>query len=195
MSEKKKKTKTTTGKTGKTAGEVSGGTGGTGGNPMDLGLLEKMVKLMSQHDLSTVDVRDGAKRIVLRRGAQYVTGGSVVHSAPVAAVASQASGTSTPVSAPTAPVAGDSGGAGSSDTGLVPVKSPMVGTFYSSPSPDAKSFVSVGTAVDEDTDVCVIEAMKVFNNIKAETRGTIAKVLVTNGSTVEFGQVLFLVKP
>ena len=71
----------------------------------------------------------------------------------------------------------------------------MVGTFYASPSPDAKTFVSVGTRVDEESDVCIIEAMKVFNNIKAETRGTIAKILVTNGQTVEFGQTLFLVKP
>ena len=63
------------------------------------------------------------------------------------------------------------------------------------PSPDAKPFVSVGTIVDEETDVCVIEAMKVFNNIKAECRGTIAKILVTNGQPVEFGQTLFLVKP
>ena len=75
------------------------------------------------------------------------------------------------------------------------IKSPMVGTFYSSPSPDAKSFVKVGSVVTEDTDVCIIEAMKVFNNIKAECRGTIAKVLVNNGQTVEFGQTLFLVKP
>ena len=71
----------------------------------------------------------------------------------------------------------------------------MVGTFYAAPSPDAKPFVSVGSQVDEETDVCVIEAMKVFNNIKAETRGTIIKILVTNGQTVEFGQPLFVVKP
>lgn len=71
----------------------------------------------------------------------------------------------------------------------------MVGTFYSAPSPDAKPFVHVGSAVNEETDVCVIEAMKVFNNIKAETRGIIARVLVNNGQTVEFGQTLFLVKP
>lgn len=71
----------------------------------------------------------------------------------------------------------------------------MVGTFYARPSPDAKPFVTVGSVVDEDTDVCIIEAMKVFNNIKAETRGTIAKVLVEDRATVEFGQVLFLVKP
>jgi acetyl-CoA carboxylase biotin carboxyl carrier protein len=71
----------------------------------------------------------------------------------------------------------------------------MVGTFYSASSPDAKPFVQVGSTIDEETDVCIIEAMKVFNNIKAETRGTIAKILVTNGQTVEFGQTLFLVKP
>jgi acetyl-CoA carboxylase biotin carboxyl carrier protein len=71
----------------------------------------------------------------------------------------------------------------------------MVGTFYSAATPEAKPFVSVGTSVDEDTDVCIIEAMKVFNNIKAECRGTIAKILVDNGATVEFGQTLFLVKP
>jgi acetyl-CoA carboxylase biotin carboxyl carrier protein len=71
----------------------------------------------------------------------------------------------------------------------------MVGTFYSSPSPDAKAFVNVGSSVDEETDVCIIEAMKVFNNIKAECRGTISKIMVENGATVEFGQVLFLVQP
>jgi acetyl-CoA carboxylase biotin carboxyl carrier protein len=71
----------------------------------------------------------------------------------------------------------------------------MVGTFYSAPSPEAKPFVSLGSRVDEETDVCVIEAMKVFNNIKAECRGVIAKINVNNGETVEFGQILFLVKP
>lgn len=71
----------------------------------------------------------------------------------------------------------------------------MVGTFYARPSPDAKPFVTVGSRVEEDTDVCIIEAMKVFNNIKAETRGTIVKILVEDRQTVEFGTVLFLVKP
>jgi acetyl-CoA carboxylase biotin carboxyl carrier protein len=71
----------------------------------------------------------------------------------------------------------------------------MVGTFYAAPSPDAKPFVNVGSSITEDTDVCVIEAMKVFNNVKAECRGSIAKVLVSSGQAVEFGQTLFLVKP
>jgi len=98
-----------------------------------------------------------------------------------------------------APAAGAGAGAPAApaddSAGLVAIKSPMVGTFYAAPSPDAKPFVQVGSNVDDETDVCVIEAMKVFNNIKAETRGTIAKVMVANGQTVEFGTVLFLVKP
>jgi acetyl-CoA carboxylase biotin carboxyl carrier protein len=71
----------------------------------------------------------------------------------------------------------------------------MVGTFYAAPSPDSKPFVSVGSSVDEETEVCSIEAMKNFMPIKAETRGTIAKILATNGQTVQYGTPLFLVKP
>ena len=71
----------------------------------------------------------------------------------------------------------------------------MVGTFYAAPKPGEKPFVGVGSTVNEDSDVCIIEAMKTFNNIKAECRGTIARVLVADGQPVEFGTVLFLVKP
>ena len=71
----------------------------------------------------------------------------------------------------------------------------MPGTFYAAPKPGEKPFVSVGSVVDEETDVCVIEAMKTFNNVKAGVRGKIAKVLVQNGQTVQFDQPLFLVKP
>ena len=71
----------------------------------------------------------------------------------------------------------------------------MVGTFYTAASPDAAAFVKVGDAVDKETVVCIVEAMKVFNEIKAETSGKIEKILVENGQAVEFGQPLFLVKP
>jgi acetyl-CoA carboxylase biotin carboxyl carrier protein len=151
---------------------------------MDVSLLERLVRLMSANDLNTVDVRDGDKRVILKRGA---TVSFVAPSASSGSYVPQATPSATPTHAP--PPA-----AQSEDAGLVAIKSPMVGTFYSSPSPDAKAFVNVGTKVDEETDVCIIEAMKVFNNIKAETRGTIAKILVNNGETVEFGQTLFLVK-
>ena len=153
-------------------------------SPMNMELLEKMVGLMASHDLNTVDVRDGDKRIILRRGAMQVAIPMTMASTPQAMA--------TYAAAP-APVTGPA--ALSEDAGLVAIKSPMVGTFYGSSSPEAKPFVTVGSKVNEDTDVCIIEAMKVFNNIKAECRGTIAKILVTSSQTVEFGQTLFLIKP
>ena len=79
--------------------------------------------------------------------------------------------------------------------GTVPFESPMVGTFYRAASPDADPFVSAGTQVNDETVICIIEAMKVMNEIKAETRGEVVEVLVENGEPVEFGQPLFLLKP
>jgi acetyl-CoA carboxylase biotin carboxyl carrier protein len=149
--------------------------------PMDPLLLERLIKLMRENDVNALEVSEGANRISLQRGATLVAAApQVVHAA-------------TPVAVP-APAAKADAPRPDDDAGLRPIKSPMVGTFYSKPSPDAKPFVSVGTVVDEDKDVCIIEAMKVFNNIKAEVRGTIAKVCVNEGQSVEFGTVLFLVK-
>jgi acetyl-CoA carboxylase biotin carboxyl carrier protein len=108
-------------------------------------------------------------------------------SAPAAAPASAAPA---PKAAPTpaAPAADD-------EAGLVAIESPMVGTFYASPGPDKPPFMSVGSSVGPDTTVCLVEAMKIFNEIKAERSGTVAKILVKSGQPVEFGQKLFLVKP
>ena len=155
--------------------------------PMDVALLTQLVQLMSANDLNTVDLRDGQKRVVLKRGIAPVAGPAIM----------SGGGTAPPLAQPFA-TAGDKGPtapASDPDAGLVPIKSPMVGTFYTKPNPESKPFITVGSRVDEDTDVCVIEAMKVFNNIKAEMRGTIAKTFLTDGQTVEFGTVLFLVKP
>ena len=156
---------------------------------MDLNLLEQIVKLMAANDLSAVEVRDGDKRVILRRGPAELTGTPMTFQTSAMQPAASSNAGSTPGSAPGTAATADP------DAGLVPIKSPMVGTFYTASGPDAKAFVSVGSTVDEESDVCIIEAMKVFNNIKAETRGTIAKIVVTNGQTVEFGQTLFLVKP
>ena len=155
---------------------------------MDLELLERITRLMKENDLNTLDIRDGDKRIILKRGADVIV---AQHSpAPMQHAPVQSHAGSSGASAGTA-----SSAPPSDEANLLSIKSPMVGTFYSSPTPEAKAFVGVGSTVDEDSDVCIIEAMKVFNNIKAECRGTIAKVLCTNGQTVEFGQPLFLVKP
>jgi acetyl-CoA carboxylase biotin carboxyl carrier protein len=145
---------------------------------MDLSLLERIVKLMQANDLTVVDLREGDLRVTLQRG----PAGNIVQSA-----LPQMTFPGAPPPQPAAQVV--------EEDKYREIKSPMVGTFYSAPSPDAKAFVSVGSKISDDTDVCVIEAMKVFNNVKAECSGTIAKILVTNGQVVEFGQVLFLVKP
>jgi acetyl-CoA carboxylase biotin carboxyl carrier protein len=179
LSEKKRKPKP---KSPAASGKATGAAG-----PMNVDFLQQLVNLMASNDLNTVDLRDSDRRIVLKRGlaqvfssaAPAVSSGSTYAPQPHAAPHLPAT--------PSAPV--------DEDAGLVAIKSPMVGTFYAAPSPDAKPFVQVGSTVDEETDVCVIEAMKVFNNIKAETRGTISKIMVTNGQTVEFGTVIFLVKP
>jgi acetyl-CoA carboxylase biotin carboxyl carrier protein len=150
-------------------------------------VLEQLIKLMSANDLNTIAIRDGDQRVVLRRGPQQV------------AVSSYAPQAYAPPSHAPAPPAGGSAAAAPAPADetadLVAIKSPMVGTFYARPTPDAKPFISVGSIVNEESDVCIIEAMKVFNNIKAETKGTITKVLAEDGKPVEFGQVLFLVKP
>ncbi len=160
---------------------------------MDVRVLEQIVKLMSANDLNTIEVRDGDRRVMLKRGTDFVAPNASSGfyapqhgGAPSPGLATGAATGAGPI--PSTPAVSD-------DANYPTIKSPMVGTFYAAASPEAKPFVSVGTTVDEETDVCVIEAMKVFNNIKAETRGTIAKILVTNGQTVEFGQPLFVVKP
>jgi acetyl-CoA carboxylase biotin carboxyl carrier protein len=168
---------------GKTAEKKSPKGASTAAGPMSVDLLQQLVDLMAANDLNTVEVRDGEKRIVLKRGAVMMAAPAMSATAPVYAPAAQ-NASSAPAKA-----------AVDADAGLVPIKSPMVGTFYAAGSPDAKPLASVGMRVEDETDVCIIEAMKVFNNIKAEARGTISKVLVTNGQTVEFGQPLFLVKP
>lgn len=157
-------------------------------SPMDVGLLEQIVRLMAANDLNTVEVRDGDKRVILKRGAA----GTPVQmfAAPVGPVAAGSGAPAAPAGSHAGP-----GPVGEEESQLHRITSPMVGTFYASPKPGEKPFVGVGSTVNEDSDVCIIEAMKTFNNIKAECRGTVARVLVADGQPVEFGTVLFLVKP
>jgi len=152
---------------------------------VDLKTLRQLIKLMQDNDLTEVDLQDTeGEKVRLKRGGQ-TTASPVYMPAPQPAAPSP--------SAPASPVVPETQTSGG--PGLVEVKSPMVGTFYSAPTPDAAAFVSPGSKVSDETVVCIIEAMKVFNEIKAETKGTIEKVLVENGAAVEFGQPLFLVKP
>jgi acetyl-CoA carboxylase biotin carboxyl carrier protein len=161
---------------------------------MDVNLLQQIVELMSANDLNTVDLRDGEKRVVLKRGTPIVHyTGSPMMGAPSPGGAPTAPASQPPAAGAGAPDAESAQAA--ADAKLIPITSPMVGTFYAAPKQGEKPYVSVGSAVNEETDVCIIEAMKVFNVIKAETTGTIARVLIQDGQPVEHGTVLFLVKP
>jgi acetyl-CoA carboxylase biotin carboxyl carrier protein len=150
---------------------------------------------MAENGLTDLQLKDGDQRIILSRGGAGFSAGGMpmmpaiqMPSMPSSPSATEAAPSSIGASRPA-----DTGAAGAQ--GLVEIKSPMVGTYYASPTPDAKPFVQVGDRVGPDTDVCIIEAMKVFNNIKAETSGAIEKILAENGQAVEYGQVLFLVRP
>jgi acetyl-CoA carboxylase biotin carboxyl carrier protein len=152
---------------------------------MDLGLLEQIIALMNSGGLSTVELIEGDRSITLKRG-QDSAG---LAPTPMLAYAPPAPANNSGVPSAKAPSPAD-------DTGnFTQIKSPMVGTFYAAPAKGAKPYVTVGARVDEDTDVCIIEAMKTFNVHKAETRGTIVKILVQDAQPVEFNQPLFLAKP
>jgi len=156
---------------------------------IDIRKLKELVKLMVENDLTELDLQDKEETVALRRGQP----GTVLASQPVvhaAAPSAPAVPASVAAAAPAeAPQAADS------DEGFIVIESPMVGTFYSSPNPDSPAFVKVGDPISADSVVCLVEAMKVFNEIKAETSGTVHKCLVESGQAVEFGQKLFLIKP
>ncbi len=147
---------------------------------MDMKEIKQLIKLMVNNDLTALEIVEGDNRIELKRG----TGGvPVVMAAPAAAplaVAPEA-----PAESAAEPV----------DDGLIDIKSPMVGTFYAAASPDSGDFVELGTTVGDETVVCIVEAMKVMNEIKAECSGTIAEICIDNTQPVEFGQVIYRVKP
>lgn len=155
---------------------------------IDIRKLKELVRLMVENDLSELDLRDQQETVSVKRPVGGAPG-SVPMGVPVVHHSASPSGAASGIAASDE----DSGG-GSDDSDLHPITSPMVGSFYATSSPDAPPFVSVGSSVGPDTVVCLVEAMKVFSEIKAECAGTIEKVLVKNGDAVEFGQPLFLVR-
>jgi len=158
---------------------------------MDLKEIKAVIDLMTRNGLSEFEVEKGDFKLRVKRGP---SGEWITTSAPAAAAPAMAH--HAPVAAlPAAPVAAPALSALPPASSHPQIVSPMVGTFYLSPSPDLPPYVSVGQEVQEDTVVCIIEAMKVMNEIKAETRGIIVEVLAQNGKAVEFGKPLFTVRP
>ncbi|MBM4006718.1 MAG: acetyl-CoA carboxylase biotin carboxyl carrier protein [Planctomycetes bacterium] len=155
---------------------------------MDIRKLKELVRLMSTNDLVELDLRDKDEQVTIRRPSLQAAP-QIVHHAPVMAAPMAAAPAAAPAPAAAALAAKDS------DAGLVRIESPMVGTFYASPSPDKPPFIKAGATVGPETVVCLVEAMKIFNEIKAGCSGTIERILVKSGDPAEFGQPLFLVKP
>ena len=151
---------------------------------MEIKDIKRIVEMMKTNDLTEFAIKDDEFELAMKRGSSEAP--QVVYaSAPAAA----------PAAAPAdAPVAA-APAADSEDDGLIEIPSPIVGTFYRKPSPDTDNFVSVGSEVSEDTVVCIIEAMKVMNEIKADVKGVIKKILIDDTSPVQYGQPLFLVEP
>ena len=158
---------------------------------MDIKNIKKLIDLMKANDLSEFEMEEEGFRLAIKRknGADQV-----VFSPPSAPAMMMAPAVAAPVPAAPAP-ASAAPAAEEAGKKYLEVKSPIVGTFYRAPAPDADPFVSVGQQIESETVVCVIEAMKVMNEIKAEVKGVVRKVLVDNATPVQFGQVLFLVEP
>ncbi|MEW6689866.1 MAG: acetyl-CoA carboxylase biotin carboxyl carrier protein [Pseudomonadota bacterium] len=150
---------------------------------MDLRKLKKLIDLVQESGIAELEVTEGEEKVRIARG-------GAISVTPVAAATGPAA----------APAAGAAGGAAAVPAAEPPpgaeghtIKSPMVGTFYRAPSPEAKPFVTVGEQVEQGQTLCVIEAMKLMNEIEADVAGTVKAILVENGQPVEYGQALFII--
>ena len=148
----------------------------------DIKTLRQLVKLMNENELVELDLQDGEQRIRLRKRGEV----------PVAVSAPQLA-SPVPLPQPQTPDP-KSGATESAEKDFVEIKSPTLGSFYRAPSPDTDPFVQVGSRVEPDTIVCIVEAMKLLNEIGSDYDGVIRQVLIENGQPVEFGQPLFLVE-
>ncbi|WP_375235247.1 acetyl-CoA carboxylase biotin carboxyl carrier protein [Winogradskyella sp.] len=159
---------------------------------MDLKEIQNLIKFVAKSGASEVKLEMDDVKITIKTGSEETTIVQQMPMAPAAPVMQQAMPVATPLaeSAPSAPAP-----AASDDSKYVTIKSPIIGTFYRKPSPDKPVFVEVGTDIKEGDVLCVIEAMKLFNEIESEISGKIVKVLVDDSSPVEFDQPLFLVDP
>jgi acetyl-CoA carboxylase biotin carboxyl carrier protein len=148
----------------------------------DLQKINELIEIMKQNDLAEVEIKHGDDRILLKRRQPEQPAGTNVAAVPTVDISQTSAAEATTTNQV-------------QKNNLALIKSPLVGTFYASPSPDSAPFVEIGSHVDAQTVVCIIEAMKVMNEIKAETSGTIVEILVGSGQAIEYGQVLFKVKP
>ena len=161
---------------------MSSNTGPIPGDVFDVRKVRKFIELMNEHDLAEIDLKQGDQRIRLRRPEAVTM--SAMPAMPMSAAPSTSAGGAQKAAEPAA-----------EESKFLVIKSPMVGTFYAAANPESPPFVKVGDRVGPETTVCIVEAMKVFNEIPAECAGRIAAVLTQSGDAVEFNQPLFRVEP
>lgn len=149
---------------------------------IDIHKIAKLIEIVSKSDVSEINLKQGEEELKITREKAVAQSVQTVIAAPAPVAAPAAPAATAPAAAPSAPAAPDAAKL---------MKSPMVGTFYRSASPTAAPFVEEGTSVKEGDTLCIIEAMKMMNQIQADRSGVIKKILVENGSTVEFDQPLF----
>ncbi|NQT95732.1 MAG: acetyl-CoA carboxylase biotin carboxyl carrier protein [Candidatus Omnitrophica bacterium] len=151
---------------------------------MNLKEIKEIINLMNEHNLSEIEIEKGEQKIKLKKTSG--PGGEVVVERPALIQA---------VSQASPEVTGTKQGAEAQPKNLIEIKAPIVGTFYKAPSPDASAFVEVGQEIEVGEVVCIIEAMKLMNEIKSEVKGKVVDILAENADPVEFGQILFLIEP
>lgn len=164
--------------------------------------IQELIRLVNKTDLTELKVKDGEFEIAIRTkkfhkqdGTQYFAQAPQVVTIPSPQTVAPAAPTAPAVAQSATTAASDAAAPSSSAKNLLEVKSPIVGTFYRSSSPDKPPFIKVGDVISAGDVVCIVEAMKLFNDIESEVAGTIVKVCVEDASPVEYDQVLFLVEP
>ena len=157
---------------------------------IDLEFMERLIRAFDESSVDSLEIERGGTRVRLAKTPPVSASAPVMQAAPAPTAPQSAA----PASAPVVPES--KGGAKSAaDEDLLEITSPMVGTFYRAPAPDAPSYVEEGTKVSVGDTLCIIEAMKLMNELECEVKGTIAEICVENAQPVEFGQVLFRVRP
>jgi acetyl-CoA carboxylase biotin carboxyl carrier protein len=167
---------------------------------LDLKQIKQIIDLMKRSDLTEFAIEEEGFKLKICRGADgtpVVSNGHLLTVVPklgVEAPPAAAAMTTPPSTAPAAAPGAPGANVTADEPGVTYIKSPMVGTFYRSASPESPPFVDTGAKVEEKTVICIIEAMKIMNEIQAETKGSVLEILVENGQPVEYGQRLFKVK-
>lgn len=161
---------------------------------MDLKQIKQIIDLMKRSELSEFEVEEEGFKLKIKRDANGFSGPQSSHGSNPPFISASEQPTAAPAPQPVVPASPAPISGAAEEAGVTYIKSPMVGTFYLAPSPDSKPFASIGARVVENTPVCIIEAMKIMNEIQAEAKGTIVEILVENGQPVEYGQRLFKLK-